>query len=71
MSAFSITITGPDGYSATLHYPSPFCADAALRWAAMLRPGYTADTTEAEEAAIECYRLRNEAATKRGKRNGT
>jgi hypothetical protein len=66
MTAFTVTVTGPS-YSATRRFPSVWCADAALKWATMLRDSYTADTADAERAAVTARRMRMEQAQQKAK----
>lgn len=69
MTAFTITVTHPDGTRQTRSFPAAYSAEAALRWATMLRDGYTADTTEAKAAAAMVPQLRRaEAERKKNKK---
>jgi len=65
MSAFTITITGPDGYQQVRRFPTVWCADGAIAAMQLLQPGYHADTTEAEAAQREAQRLRMEQQRKK------
>jgi len=60
-NGFVIVVTGPDGFREVRYFPTAYCADAALRWATMLRDGYTADTAQAEAAEREAQQARMEA----------
>jgi len=47
-SAFTITITGPGDYRNVRRFPSDHVVEQALAWVKLLRPEYSADTSEAE-----------------------
>ena len=70
MTAFTMTISGPDDFRQVRRFPSVWCAAAALQWATMLDVGYTADTAEAQRAKQVVDRLRMKAEQAKTKENG-